>query len=171
MNEKIGQQNPQENAPHPERGEGARRLHEFEATGEYVFHGSPTPNLAELEPRQGHHIDGGQPVPDGSPAVAASARADIAIFKALVRGGASRFGSTEEGVLNFGATDDAIERARTAKGFVYIFRRDDFAPVSAVKSYHEWRSPVSVRPVRVVPVRWADLPPDIERIDSVRGNP
>lgn len=147
-----------------EPGEGARLLHELEQSGEYVFHGSPTPEIAELETRQAYDWKDGAPVEDGPPAVVATPYADIAIFRSLVYLDSTSFGVNDDR-LSFQASPKALELARGRTGFVYVMPKSQFAPKHGDVSEMDWRSPVNQPAVRIVEVSEADLPPDIEIIN------
>ena len=166
----------------PTKPTGRERLEALEKTGEYLFHGSPSANIEEFEPRQAHDYDEQtkEAKPDGPPAVFAAPEADTAIFRALVngahlvdktRGHMSRMGVvTENGQknLHFAANKNSLDGARLpgTKGCVYVFRRSDFTRREEPGKQSEWVSFVPVSPIETITVKPADLPDDIEFLED-----
>jgi hypothetical protein len=156
-----------------EKGEGRRLLHALEATGEFVFHGSPNASIAEFEPRQPQHWERGVAQPDGDPCIATTRYADFAIFRAITKDlkGSSQFGTRKDGSLFF-ATDSAMRDAlNDAIGYVYVFSKDGFAPYSRDgkmsnenESGFEWRAHECKKPARCIRVTSDDLPEQIDII-------
>lgn len=155
------------------------RILELEKTGEYVFHGSSNGRIEVLEPRQSTHVtDPKNPketkILDGDPAISATPYAQIAIYRAIVNEGNIKFNHT----TGFGFTsptdiyyrvdsDKTLEEAFNNKtGYVYVFNRKDFAPYNRdsqpTEEDMEWRSYKAVKPVEVIGVTSADLPPKNE---------
>lgn len=145
-----------------EKSEAKKLLYSLEATGEYLFHGSPVDDIEEFEPRQPYNWENGKHIKHGPPAVAASPFADIAIFHSILFQDTTSFGVTEDGELTFKATQKALERGREHTGYVYVFRKDDFKPFGDGKVPFEWRSDNPVRPLRIVEVSFRDLPEHIQ---------
>lgn len=155
-----------------ENNEGREYLLGLEKTGLYVFHGSPDGDIQILEPRQAHHVpDLSKPkelIPDGEPAVSATWVADFAIFRALINrkntppGTTSGFGFTTSGEKEFRLPSEEIfESLRDKVGFVYVFKKSDFAPYSRNSTPSErsmeWRAASLVSPVEVVRVSYKDI--------------
>lgn len=149
-------------------------LHNLAATTLYVFHGSPSPNLTVLEPRQGKHVtDISRPressIPDGNPAVSATPYVDLAIFRAIINGKNIRCSHTSgfgvsNGEMEFSvSSQQVLDEAEGKRGFVYVFDKKQFEPYDregkAREESMEWRSYESVTPIEVVEVSSADLPP------------
>lgn len=147
-----------------EPGEGKKLLHELEASNRYVFHGSPIPNIQELKLSQSENLSSGRLEKHGPPSVTASPYADIAIFRALVNQDATQFGSDEEGHLNFGASQKALDIAKLSVGYVYVLEREDFTTFGGSEKSMGWRAIKPQKPVRIVRVVFDDLPKDIQRI-------
>ena len=153
---------------------------------EYLYHGS-TQKLERLEPRQGEQMG----EPDGDPAIAATNRVDIAIFRALISGHASRakgrdkhyssFGRHEDGAIHLDALAEDINDARRddAVGYVHVFKKAEFTPYprddspDALTEEHlyEYRSHQPVVPTFVVEVNGKDLPKDIGLLNYEDGRP
>lgn len=149
-----------------EKGEGRKLLKELEATGQYVFHGSPASSVEVLEPRQPKNWIGGQAVDHGEKSVAATPFADLAIFRALVQQDYTSFGMTDDGPY-CAASRKALEFAKNDVGHVYVLPRQNFVPFE--DGPMEWRTHEAIKPLRVVAVRFEDLPPDIRVLDE-EGN-
>jgi hypothetical protein len=167
-----------ESIPNEERssrkeGEGRRMLHELEASGEYVFHGSPNASIEEFEPRQSEHWERGVAQADGDPCIATTRHADFAIFRAITKdlNGSSRFGIKEDESLYF-STDAAMRDAlKNLVGYVYVFSKDGFAPYARNgklsdenENDFEWRANECKKPIRCVRVTSDDLPEHIDII-------
>ena len=145
---------------------GKEKLLALEKEGIYVFHGSPE-LLEELEPRQPKTYDYNlkQIVNDGKLAVAATPFVEIAIFRAIINRKVevekgrcwSRF-SSDDGKLEFETTPEVIELAKKVKGYVYVFKKEDFERYNSM----EWRSAHKVKPVLIFEVNFEDLPTDIK---------
>ena len=146
-----------------ELSEGKQKLLTLEKEGKVVFHGSPTPDLEELEPRQGHTVPKGRKdlIKDGDPAISATPYAEIAIFRALIRKGTSDFSAYKNGKLGFRANREALDAAEE-RGYVYVLERGNFSSRTSDPSHMEWRSKERVRPIDVVVVQTGDLPKEIE---------
>ncbi len=155
---------------------GKEILHELEGENLYVFHGSMNGDIKTFELKQGKQVPNvNKPlemIEDGSPAISASPHADVAIFRAIMRGKnlgmdiTTRFGS-RNGKLSFIVFQkNAIEAAKDKKGYVYIFNKTDFEPYdrdgNVSEDNMEWRSYKPVKPIRVVEVNFDDLPKNIE---------
>jgi hypothetical protein len=144
-----------------ELGEGARILHDLERTGEYVFHGSPDPSISELEPRQPYDWTDGIEKEDGTPCVAATQFADIAIFRAIVHDDSTSFGQNDNRTLHFAATQKALDTAMKTIGFVYVLKKSAFIPRHGDDQEMEWRSDVRQKALQIIPVTVRDLPKNI----------
>ncbi len=130
------------------------RLQQLEATGNFLFHGSPF-QVSVFEPRQAYtDDDNGQPTPDGEPAVFASAEIETPIFRSIFH--ESSFegleGSYEVGFSNgdddnhyIHANQAAVEVCKENTGYVYVFKRDDFV----LRGNSEWIATKEVKPVAV----------------------
>ena len=139
------------------------RLREFEATGEYLFHGSPY-RVETFEPRQAYSDVDGKSTPDGEPAVFASAEIETPIFRSIFHDNIFKDleGSYEVGFSN-GADDDgnhyihandaAVAVGKQNSGYVYVFRRGDFV----LRGDSEWVSHKEVRPVAVFHSKFEDI--------------
>lgn len=147
------------------------QLQKLEAENKYVFHGSGSPNLDSLEPRQAFNYINGVHVPDGDPAVFASSKADYAILMALINerncpdGYQSSAGASgnENGeiILNLSVRKDALEQlSDDSLGYVYVFNKGDFVQREEMSA--EFVSKVSVTPVSKIVVKKSDLPPCVE---------
>lgn len=148
-------------AAEEEIGEGARILHALERTGNYVFHGSPSANIHELEIRQPYDWTGGVQKQDGAPCVAATRFADIAIFRALVFDDTTGFGQNDDGTLHYEATAKALKSSEGRTGFIYVLPRSEFTPRHGDDREMEWRSEARQKAIRVVEVTNRDLPKNI----------
>jgi hypothetical protein len=150
-----------------ERGEGARKLHELEQSGKFVFHGSPDGEVTEFEPRQmTTYVDDVQ-VKDGPPGIATTPHADLAIFHALTKDrgeGNTNFGTNDDGSIYMKASQAVLDATKDHTAYVYVFPRSAFAPRYGDDQEMERRSEVNQRPVQVVAVTDRDLPPDINII-------
>ena len=155
-----------ENLEERKESPGRLRLRELESVGDFVFHGSGH-KLQRLEPRQAYNysvISNEGKVLDDKPAVFASPRADIAIFRAIInknniqRGLRSGFSFSGDGDLEFRATRATIDQTKNVKGYVYVFDKLKFIP----RSSGELLSYEPVEPVEVVEVSEKDLPQNIE---------
>jgi hypothetical protein len=148
-----------------EKGEGRRLLHELEATGKYVFHGTATADIDELQVLQPHDWKDGTKKEHGPPSVAASPYADIAIFRSLIYQDWTDFG-VENGVCRFSASKKALDNAKGNEGYIYVLDKAGFSPFEGGIHGMDWRSPEPQRPVRVVKVTFVDLPEGIGLIRS-----
>ncbi|MBP9856066.1 MAG: hypothetical protein KBC48_02050 [Candidatus Pacebacteria bacterium] len=158
-----------------------QKILELEKTGEYVFHGSTNGEIEILEPRQSTHIeditnldDDGEP--DGLPAVAATPYAEIAIFRAIVNGANLSMPHTSGFGFKRDHKDQMYFRIRpeealdqvydNKKGYVYIFNKTDFEPYlrdgEPDESAMEWRCYKPIKPLEIIEVTSADLPPKNE---------
>lgn len=116
---------------------GKETLMNLEKEGIYVFHGLPE-LLEELEPRQPKTYDYNlkQMVNDGEPAVVATPSAEVAIFRAAVNKNLrvdgkhqSSFGwskNRSKVSMEYKTTQEILDKARESKGYIYVFRKDDF---------------------------------------------
>jgi hypothetical protein len=147
---------------------GRDRLLRLEQEGHFVFHGSPE-TIQSLEPRQAYNdnLETEEKEKDGAPAVFATPFVDVAIFRALVNtvdvegDSRSNFGM-EDGVINFAATQNLLDRAKDKKGFVYVLKKEGFdEPIGM-----QCRSEESVMPVETVEVSIEDLPKGIKIIET-----
>lgn len=130
------------------------RLQELEATGNFLFHGSPF-QVATFEPRQAYtDDDDGQPTPDGEPAVFASAEIETPIYRSIFHessfGGLEGsyeigFSNSDDGSHYIHANEAAVEVCKENTGYVYVFKRDDFA----LRGNSEWVATKEVQPVAV----------------------
>lgn len=148
-----------------------KSLRELEQSGEYLFHGSPTPGIEVMEARQGRHVPDltkpNEVVLDGEPAISATPFLDIAIFMAVVSGAniSGKFNSGygfEGGAPVFRVhPGGALEQALKKKGYIYVFPKSDFTPYDREGRkrpiYAEWRSPKSLRPLCVFQVALSDM--------------
>lgn len=155
---------PAEYTPSPEKSPARTKLEILEASEKYLFHGSPTAGITEFEPRQA--VNNTPPQPDGSPAVFASEKADIAIFRAIINKSRVDPGKTyssswdNEGEdmifkVNQSTYDTVVQQ--DVIGYVYIFDRSLFHRYRG----HEWRCEQPVLPELVVKVKVVDLPQEI----------
>lgn len=128
----------------------------------YLFHGSANA-FRVLEPRPPLDFDeaSGQMLPDGPPAVCASADPDVAIFMAVMPTASSLstrfygFSRAADGRFQFVASHGSLEPGTDARGFVHVLEKEGFRP----HGDDEWRSEGPVAPVAVAPVFARDLPP------------
>lgn len=144
------------------RESGASILHKLEKTSDYVFHGSKTADIREMKINQPYNWEDGVEKEDGPPCVATSRFADAAIFRALVYDDRTRFGQRDDGSLHMGATQKAMEMARSHQGYVYVFERKNFVPRDGDDRQMEWRSHKNEVPVQVITVGVKDLPENID---------
>ncbi len=145
--------------------QGKDTLMTLEKEGVYVFHGS-TELLEELEPRQAKiwDKDKKEMTEHGEPSVVATSFAEIAIFRAIISNKIkagdgqhySSFGPDGEKPF-FETTPTMLKNAKDAIGYVYVFKKDDFAKLSPM----EWRSGKKLKPVRTFEVHFQDLPENI----------
>lgn len=153
---------PEGSIEHREPGEGSRLLHELERSGNYVFHGSPVENIAELEARQPYTWTDGVEQEDGHPCVAATQFADIAIFRALVFDDTTGFGQNEDHTLHFEATEKALKAVPGRVGFIYVLPKTHFVPRHGDEQEMEWRSETNEHAVQIIRVTEYDLPKHIQ---------
>lgn len=136
------------------------RLRRLEDEDKWVFHGSPY-KVEIFEPRQAYQYPKDkEPEPDGDPAVFASPCADIAIFMSIINkenaplGYDSVFGTNEKGEVTFKATEKTIAQLHNVNGYVYVFDKTKFSPLSTIQSI----SHMPVAPDEIVVVSEKDLP-------------
>ena len=153
---------------------GKEKLLALEKEGVYVFHGT-TVILDELEPKQGRNFDYKlkRMENDGEPAVVATPFAEVAIFRAIINEKNEKIEakkgkywsefSNNDGKLEFVTTPEVIELAKKVKGYVYVFKRDDFERRNSL----EWRTIKSVKPIRVFEVNFNDLPEGIKLSEHI----
>lgn len=139
-------------------------MHQLEATGQYVFHGSPVPDIEELEIRQAYEWEGDNKTEDGPPAVVATPYSDIAIFRALVYMDSTSFGIDDHGP-HFSATDKALKLAKEEVGYVYVLPKNIFRPKEGDEKTMDWRSHQPTKPARIIKVSFEDLPDSIAKIE------
>lgn len=148
-----------------EKSPARKKLELLQSTGEYLFHGSPTPGIEEFEPRQAMSGDRKtkEMHKDGPPGIAAAEMADVAIFRAIVHKGNlpedSPFSSSfdvDSKTQTYRVNKHTINTLKDLDpiGHVYVFRKSDFQPYSGI----EWRSERPVAPIDVVDVNLEDLP-------------
>ncbi len=137
------------------------RLRELEATGEYVFHGSPY-IVKTFEPRQAYTDIDGTPTPDGEPAVFASDEIETPIFRSIFHESSYEGleGSYEVGFSNSAdgnhyvhANEAAVEACKHNSGYVYVFKRDDFV----LRGTSEWVANTAVKPIAVFNSHFEDI--------------
>ncbi len=151
--------------------ESKQKLLELEKEGKYLFHGSPIGNLDELKPHQAYIVSRGgkDMVKDGEPCIAATPYLEIAIFAAFMSKSKSNFSvsatSMEDVVIKLKASEEALETAKSQKGFVYVLDKAGFVPRSGNNYCMEWRSSTFVKPLWVFEVSYEDLPKNIEPIN------
>lgn len=151
------------------RKSSRERLSEFEASGKYVFHGSPV-KLKSLEPRQGYGYDPEteKDEADGEPAIFATPKADAAIFHSLIRreqvqGDSNlNWGTDKRGDWIFSATQNLIDAAKDKVGYIHVFDKNDFSDSETIQG----RAEKEVTPVEVIKVKYKDLPKDIEVLEQ-----
>lgn len=144
-------------------------LRSLEREGKYVFHGSYR-LMTELEPKQPKNLNRETKIMEdhGDPGVAASQYLDLAIFRAVINNTLtgsdnyhrSLFGSRyNNNSLNiyFKTTPEIFEKAKHAKGYVYVFDKNDFVKFDGI----EVRCPHTIKPLRVFKVGFKDLPDNI----------
>jgi hypothetical protein len=149
-----------------ENEDGKRLLRKLEASGLYVFHGSPA-RMDVCEPRQAHTRIRGERVQDDRPGVHASPRLDVAIFMAIVNqanygDGYSRFQSDQSGRVRLMTTRQTLARLETAVGYVYVFDKSLFRERNVI----EYISYDPVRPLTCVALGKRALPRKIELVSS-----
>ncbi len=139
------------------------KLLALEATGKFVFHGSPNPNIEALEPRQATTFENGVEVPDDKPAVHATSYADVAIFMALINKDNCPHGYDSgfeyQGKPVFYASQKTIDQLTPdKKAFIYVFDREKFAQRGKLQviCYEK------VEPNEMIEISAADLPSNIE---------
>jgi hypothetical protein len=152
-------------APKNRIEEDKETLMSLEKEGVYVFHGS-TELLEELETRQAKiwDKDKKEMTEHGEPSLVATPFAEVAIFRAILSTKIkaddgkhySSFGSDGENPF-FETTPTMLINAKNAVGYVYVFKKDDFAKLSPM----EWRSDNKLKPVRTFKVNFQDLPDNI----------
>ena len=148
-------------------------LLKLEALGEYVFHGTDA-ETDELQPNVAIDNKTG---PDGDPAIFGSTVAETAIFYAIMKAKNFKHGSvsSKEGshadsdikttTSHYAVLKEDYEQMRDdASGYVYIFNKKDFTPRGEMATEHLRQDPV--RPLRRIEVTRADLPKNIELLDS-----
>lgn len=128
-------------------------LEEIAASGKYLFHGSPY-KLKQVEPRQAYN----RGRPDGKPAVATIDLIDPAIFISLIPKDSGWSANGND--WHFYASFDALEKAKAATGYVYVFEKN--TEFKLYKRSREWRAYRIVTPAKVVEVHYEDLPADIK---------
>ena len=130
-----------------------QKLLELEKEGKYLFHGSLEADLNELKPHQAYTVlqEGKDMVKDGEPCVAATPYLDIAIFRALVTKGESKFSVSAAGmadaIIKLKANQEAIEISKGQKGYVYVLDKTGFISRSGNNYCMEWRSNTSAKPL------------------------
>ncbi len=140
--------------------EARKELHELEATGRYVFHGSPVADIEEMEPRQAFNWTTGAKQKDGDPCVATTPYADIAIFRSIMREDWTSFGKNDDESLSLKASKKALEISRDKTGYIYVFEKDAFVPHQDPQGM-EWRAHVPQKPAQIIHVSFRDLPENI----------
>ncbi|MFZ2522848.1 MAG: hypothetical protein WAW92_00510 [Minisyncoccia bacterium] len=136
------------------------QLKELEATGDFLFHGSPH-SVSEFEPRQAYTEVDGKDVPDGEPAVFASAEIEVPIFRSIFHEsnlvstpGNYRIGIfTEDSGINIHANQEAINVCQNRTGYVYVLKRSNFT----LRENTEWISNSNVVPVAVFNSSFRDI--------------
>ncbi|MBD3251397.1 hypothetical protein GF380_03000 [Candidatus Uhrbacteria bacterium] len=120
--------------------------------------------LTKHLPKQPYDYTSGSKKEHGEPCVATTPYANIAIFRSLVYTDRSSFGSYEDGRLEFKASKQALEDAKSHTGYIYVLRKEGFAPYGPEEKTMEWRSPNAMKPEKVIKVTPDDLPPNIQEI-------
>lgn len=143
-----------------EMSETRRALHELEATGQYLFHGSPVSDIEEMEPRQAFDWSSGMKEKDGDPCVATTPFADVAIFRSIVNEDWTSFEKNDDGSLSFKASEKALESSKKGSGYVYVFKKDAFKPHQDPQGM-EWRAHSPQKPTQFIHVSFRDLPENI----------
>jgi len=137
------------------------RLQELEASGDYLFHGSPA-KIDTFEPRQAYTDVDGVPTPDGEPAVFASAEIETPIFRSIFHEDSFEglegsfevgFSNSDDGSHYIHANDAAVEVCKQNTGYVYVFKRDDFT----LRGNSEWVSGNEVKPMAVFSSDFEDV--------------
>lgn len=160
MTEKFEIATPKNPERKPEMSETRRELHELEATGRYVFHGSSIADIEDMEPRQAFNWESSMKCEDGDPCIATTPYADIAIFRSIAREDWTSFGKNDDETLSFKASRKALEGSRDKIGYIYVFKKDSFTPHKDPQSM-EWRSHVPQQPIQIIRVSFQDLPENI----------
>ncbi len=118
------------------------RLNELEATGEYVFHGSPNGEIEILEPRQSTRVsDPSKPsesIADGNPAVSATPYADLATFRAIINKQnipleefSSGFGIDNAEKRTFQVSSaEVLDHVKDKKGYVYVLIKTSLSRIA-----------------------------------------
>ncbi len=137
------------------------RLQQLEATGEYLFHGSPF-KVKAFEPRQAYTDVDGKPTPDGEPAVFASDEIETPIFRSIFHESSFDnlegsyevgFSNSDDGRHYIHASEPAVEVCKQNSGYVYVFRRTDFE----LRGNSEWVSYKKVKSVAVFQSNFKDV--------------
>lgn len=135
------------------------KLMELEASGEYLFHGSPN-KIFSFEPHQAFTDQGGNRVPDGEPAIFTSSEIETPIFRSIFhesqfdgKGGTFSMGFTNGVKPLVNANEATIEVAKNNKGYVYVFYKKDFEPHRDT----EWISKKNVTPYAVFYSSFKDI--------------
>lgn len=160
MTEKLGTSITETPERKQELSEARGELHELEATGRYVFHGSPIADIKEMEPRQAFDWMTGAKQKDGDPCVATTPYADIAIFRSIVYEDWTNFGKNDDESLIFNASKKALEGSKEKTGYIYVFEKDAFVPHQDPQGM-EWRAHVPQKPIQIIRVSFQDLPENI----------
>jgi hypothetical protein len=138
----------------------------------YLYHGSPNPNIDQLEPRQAIHHN----KPDGKPAVCAGKNLQDSIFISLFNrsrledpsSGASGWSRDSGGPTTYTATKNVIEIANNSKGYLYLLNPDDFDWVVLEDPVHkkkrELRSLSPVVPLSKIEVTISDFQHEVKEI-------
>ncbi|USN97664.1 MAG: hypothetical protein H6799_01020 [Candidatus Nomurabacteria bacterium] len=138
----------------------------------YLYHGSPDPNITELEPRQAIHHG----MPDGEPVVCAGKNLQDSIFISLFNrsrledpsSGASGWSRDNSGPTTYTATRDVIVIAKKSKGYLYLLDPDNFDWVVLEdpihKSKRELRSLEAVKPLAKIEVTISDFDHEVKEI-------
>ncbi len=103
-------------------------------------------------------------IDDGDPSVVATPFAEVAIFRAIINNTIhvngkhrSSFGNNN-GKLEFSTTPEILQQAEGAKGYVYVFKRENFQRLNNM----EWRTTKTMKPIKVFEVNFSDLPSGIK---------
>ncbi len=138
----------------------------------YLYHGSPNPDIEQLEPRQAIHHGN----PDGEPAVCAGKNLQDSIFISLFNRsrledpntGASGWSRDKGGPTKYTATRNVIEIANRSKGYLYLLNPDDFDWVVLNDPIHdkkrELRSFTPVKPLAKIEVTVSDFDQEVKEI-------
>ena len=138
------------------------RLQQLEATGNYLFHGSPF-KVDMFEPRQAYtDDDDGQPTPDGEPAVFASAEIETPIYRSIFHESSFEglegsyevgFSNSDDGNHYIHANEAAVEVCKENTGYVYVLNRNDFE----LRGNSEWVANKNIKPVAVFHSNFGDV--------------